>query len=321
MGTTNIGTTAPDHINELGLDGYTSRPLSMGDVRGVFELMAATEIETIGEVAIEEADIVSDWQRPSFDMATQTIGVLDARDGQGRLVAYADVASGRYADAAVAADHRGRGIGTALARWTQRVSRRDGSGLVGQPVPEGSPGERLLRDLGYDSLWTSWVLQMPRGKQIEPQPIPQGYAIRAARGDVDYRAAHDVVEDAFLEWANRERETYEDFSAQIMQRPGFEPWQLRLMTGPSGEVVGTSILQLTDDCGYVSRLAVRRDQRHRGLARALLVDSFEQARQHGATRSELSTDSRTGALGLYEKVGMEVTSTWRHWAIDTSTHP
>jgi hypothetical protein len=31
---------------------------------------------------------------------------------------------------------------------------------------------------------------------------------------------------------------------------------------------------------------------------------------------ELSTDSRTGALGLYEKVGMEVTSIWFNLAID-----
>ena len=36
----------------------------------------------------------------------------------------------------------------------------------------------------------------------------------------------------------------------------------------------------------------------------------------GATVSELSTDSRTGALGLYEKVGMQVTSTWVNRAID-----
>ena len=52
-----------------------------------------------------------------------------------------------------------------------------------------------------------------------------------------------------------------------------------------------------------------------GLARALLVDCFAVAREHGASRSELSTDSRTGALGLYERVGMRVTSTWVHRAI------
>ena len=73
-----------------------------------------------------------------------------------------------------------------------------------------------------------------------------------------------------------------------MRRPGFEPWHLRVVTAPAGEVV----------------------------AMALLVDAFAEARQHGATRFELSTDSRTGALSLYEKVGMRVTSIWVNRAID-----
>jgi GNAT superfamily N-acetyltransferase len=69
---------------------------------------------------------------------------------------------------------------------------------------------------------------------------------------------------------------------------------------------------------YVDRLAVRRDQRNRGLAQALLVDCFALARDHGTTRSELSTDSRTGALGLYERVGMVPTSVWVNRGIDLS---
>lgn len=307
----------PD-INDLGLDDYLVRPLVPGDAHAVFELMAAGELEAIGEVAVDETDIVADWQRPSFDLATQSIGVFEAHDGHERLVGYAEVSQGRRADASVAADHRGRGIGTALARWTQRISRRDGKGLVGMPAPQGSPGERLLSDLGYEALWTSWVLQLPKGATIAPQPIPDGYSIRVANGEADLRAAHDVLEDAFLEWSERERETFADFRAQTTLRPGFEPWNLRLLTDRAGTVVGVSLVLLSDACGYVDRLAVRRDQRGLGLARALLVDSFARAREHGATRSELSTDSRTGALGLYERVGMQVTSTWRHWAIDTS---
>ena len=58
------------------------------------------------------------------------------------------------------------------------------------------------------------------------------------------------------------------------------------------------------------------DQRNRGLAQALLVDSFARAREHGTTTSELSTDSRTGALTLYERVGMVATSTWVNRGID-----
>jgi ribosomal protein S18 acetylase RimI-like enzyme len=67
---------------------------------------------------------------------------------------------------------------------------------------------------------------------------------------------------------------------------------------------------------YVQSLAVRRDRRNRGLAQALLVDAFAQGRAHGSTRSGLSTDSRTGALGLYQKVGMEVGDVWVNRAID-----
>jgi ribosomal protein S18 acetylase RimI-like enzyme len=63
-------------------------------------------------------------------------------------------------------------------------------------------------------------------------------------------------------------------------------------------------------------LAVRKDQRRGGLARALLVDCFELSRANGRPRAELSTDSRTGALGLYERVGMRITSTWLHRAIE-----
>ncbi|WP_246086951.1 GNAT family N-acetyltransferase [Nocardioides humi] len=66
---------------------------------------------------------------------------------------------------------------------------------------------------------------------------------------------------------------------------------------------------------YVSRLAVVPEQRGRGLAQALLVAAFAAGRERGATSSSLSTDSRTGALGLYERVGMRPDSTWLHRAV------
>ena len=50
-------------------EGLTARPLTAGDARAVFEVMAAQELADIGMVEIEEADIVSDWSRPSFDVA------------------------------------------------------------------------------------------------------------------------------------------------------------------------------------------------------------------------------------------------------------
>ena len=189
-----------------------------------------------------------------------------------------------------------------------------GLDVVGMSVPEGSAGDRLLESLGYFVRWNSWVLQLPEGTEIESQPLPEGYTIRTAETEDDRRALHEVKEDAFLEWSERDREPFEDFEAQTTRRPGFEPWNLRMVVDPAGECVGACYLQLSETTGFVSQLATRKDQRGKGLARALLVDAFANAREHGATISELSTDSRTGALGLYEKVGMVVTSNWVHRA-------
>lgn len=291
--------------------GLTTRPLVPSDAGAVAAVMAAQELHDVGSVMIEEADIVGDWQRPSFDVASSTVGVFDGE----RMVGYAEFSGQDRGDAAVHPDARGRGIGTWLAARMQDLARAHGATLVGMPVPEGSAGDRLLAELGYRVRWNSWVLALPAGRTIPERPLPEGYAVRAARAD-EHAACWTVVEDAFLEWSVRDRQSFEDFDAGVRGRPGFEPWQLRVVVDAGGEVVAVAVLQLVGDAGYVDRLATRRDQRGRGLAQALLVDAFAAARAHGATRSELSTDSRTGALGLYEKVGMEITSTWVNRAID-----
>ena len=59
------------------------------------------------------ADIIGDWQKPSFDVAASTMGVFDGD----RLVAYAEVNRSGRGDAAVDPAYRRRGIGTTLAAW------------------------------------------------------------------------------------------------------------------------------------------------------------------------------------------------------------
>jgi GNAT superfamily N-acetyltransferase len=182
-------------------------------------------------------------------------------------------------------------------------------------VPSGGDAERLLESLGYHERWMSWVLELPEGSVIEPQHLEPGYAIREIRNGEE-QAAYQLIEDAFNEWPDRQPTTFDDWAAACVLRPGFEPWQLRLVSDPADTPVGVSFLIVSGDCGFIDKLAVRADHRGRGLARALLADSFEVSRSRGARRCEVSTDSRTGALGLYHRVGMQITMTWRHLAID-----
>lgn len=287
-------------------DGLTTRPLQRSESRALFELCAAQEQHDTGSVDIEEADLISDWARPGYDLAASSIGVYDGE----RLVAYAEHMWGDRVDAAVHPDHRGRGIGTWLAGWLREHAAALGAPRIGMPVPEGSDGDRLMAALGYPIRWTSWILALPEGTEIESRELPPGYQVGEATPEQRV-PLHDVLEDAFLEWSERDRETFEAFTAQVLQRPGFESWNLRVVTDPAGGVAAAAVVFLAENgTAYVSRLATRKDQRNLGLAQALLVDAFAAGREHGAVVSELSTDSRTGALGLYEKVGMVTTGVW-----------
>ncbi len=170
--------------------GLTHRPLSMADARAVFEAMAEQEVLDIGRAEIEEADIVGEWQRPTFDVEDSTVGVFDSTPEGELLVAYAEAGPGERGDAVVRPAYRGRGIGTWLARWMQERARSRGLSIVGMPVPEGSAGDRLLTGLGYHVRWTSWVLKLPAGAAVLDRPLPTGYAVRAAE-PAEYRAVHD----------------------------------------------------------------------------------------------------------------------------------
>ncbi|HEX5087429.1 MAG TPA: GNAT family N-acetyltransferase [Nocardioides sp.] len=286
-------------------EGLSTRPLTRDDASAVYEVMAAQEAADLDEVMIEEADIVSDWSRASFDVEGSTIGVFDGD----RLVAYGEVGTAGRCDAAVDPAYRGRGIGTAVAHWMQDNARSRGIAEIGMPVPQGSPGDRLLEALGYRVRWESWGLALPDGTMVPVRDVPEGYVVREADPS-EYEQVWAVQEDAFLEWSDRDRETFEDWHASVTGRPGFEPWHLRVVVDPAGAVVAMAWVQFGMETAFISRLATKKEERGRGLAQALLVDSFAAGRARGARKSELSTDSRTGALSLYEKVGMVVTSTW-----------
>ncbi len=292
--------------------GLTARACVPADAPSVTEVVAAAELHDLGEVMIELAEVVGDWQRPSFDLTHHSLAVVDGE----QMVATAEVTGARRLEAAVRPGWRGRGIGTAMVRWAEECARGAGGTVLGQTVAVGGDAEAMFRALGYREGWTSWLLTLPEGAAIEPQPLPAGYALQDFVAGEDNQATYRVVEDAFNEWPGRASVPYGDWAARVVLRPGFAPWQIRLAVDAAGEVVGAAVSSIYQDTGFVDQLAVRADQRSRGLARALLVDAFARCRERGAARSELNTDSRTGARGLYEHVGMVVTRTWKHWQTD-----
>ncbi len=193
-----------------------------------------------------------------------------------RLVAYADLAFPEFGYTSVLPEERGRGIGTALADWLEALARSRGAALVSTQVPDGGPADRLLTARGYERRWTAWDLELPEGADIAAQPLPDGHAIRDARED-----EHEAVftrDRGRVRRVARPRARLEDFAALVWGRPGHQPWNLRVVTGPADEILGATHVYLPTAPGTSPAIATRKDQRGRGLAAAMLADSFALAR-------------------------------------------
>jgi len=293
--------------------GLTTRSLTPHDAQAVYELQAASETVDLGEAMIDLEDIVGDWQRPSRDFDLHTLGVHDGDE----LVAVAELTppSGR-AFATVHPRHRGRGVGAFILGWSEQRMRELGAERVGQTVPAGAHDAlALMGGRGYQQAHTSWVLKLPPDAEIRGDGAPPGGVVVRPYEPGEEQAAYQVVEDAFNEWPGRTPSSYEDWAAPVLGRPGFEPWHL-LVAAEGTELLGVCNVMVSGDSVWVNQLAVRSDQRGRGLGRVLLIAAFREGRSRGAGWAELSTDSRTGALGLYEHVGMRVTDTFVHLALE-----
>jgi GNAT superfamily N-acetyltransferase len=292
--------------------GLQSRSLTPTDAVALYRLTAAAELEDLGEVLIDLEDIEGDWKRPSLDFERDTLGVLDGD----QLVAAAELTGKGRAQVDVHPQHRGRGLGAYLIGWTEGRTRELGGERVGQTVPVSNQAAlALFRSRGYEHRHTSWVLKLAPDDEIRGDGTPPPGIVVRPYAPGEERAAYEVVEDAFNEWPDRPPTTYEDWAAPVLGRPGFEPWHL-LVAAEGDELLGVCNVMVSNSSVWVNQLAVRADQRGRGLGRVLLIAAFREGRARGATWAELSTDSRTGALGLYEHVGMSVTDTFQHWTLD-----
>jgi ribosomal protein S18 acetylase RimI-like enzyme len=289
-------------------DGLRAVTLYPGDAEAVTALIRACEAHDGGRAERTLEDMLTIWARPSFSLATAALGV---RDDHGELVGYGGFAWARCADVWVAPSHRGRGIGTALMRWSWGAARALGYPSVGQSVHERAvDAVALLSGAGYEQSRTSWILEIVLDTAPAPPVVPEGYALRTFVPGADDRAAHRVIDEAFGEWEDRSETSYEDWEADTLRRPGFVPE--RLVLAVRGEEVVGALVLVDDDEAFVEQLAVAPPHRGRGLARALLQHAFRVTWARGGRSCVLSTDSRTGALGLYERVGMRPRGTYLH---------
>jgi GNAT superfamily N-acetyltransferase len=276
---------------------------TLADVPAIHRLVAAAEQDLDGEV-----DSGLDWvaavlRRPTLDLSRDT--VLIAAD-RGEVAGWAMVHLGTSAVIHVHPAWRGHGYGTWLLDWAERRAGEHGSARLGQTVSDhDSAAFAILRARGYAPIATNWLLRT--GFDTEPtvpQP-PAGIVVRPFRPG-DECGVYELIVEAFADWSPRRR-GYPEWAAGTVERATFAPALSPLAYAGDRLVAAVLCLDVpgyTD--GHVEEVAVDRGYRRQGLARLLLSHAFRAVYRHGRRGVRLWTHSDTGALPVYEKLGLRL---------------
>ena len=228
----------------------------------------------------------------------------------GRMVASASY--GVHGDAAefrgVVAD-KGRGLGTEIVERGEAFARTEGARKIHAGAPEPDAAARaLLESHGYHEVRRFYHMAIELDEEPPEPVLPAGLVVDELRDD-EYQAFHETLNEAFAEHWEWHPKPYEEW---IERRQG----QHRDAQGPIWFVVrdGDELAAVTrNDAdvaggGYVGAIGVRPAWRGKGLGKALLQRTFAEFWRRGTKRVTLDVDSQnaTGAVALYERVGMHV---------------
>ena len=278
---------------------YHHRPATHADIPAIHALVAACETALHGHPETDPDAIAADFARTGLRMETDTRLI---HDENGILAARAWV--NRRSEIDVHPDHRGRGLGTALLAWAETRARETGAKQITQTLADSDQAAvELLTAHGYQGKVTSWLLE--NTAEAGNPPPPPGITLRPYQPG-DAHTLHQLLEDAFDEWQQR-RKPYEEWARHTIERTTFAP-AMSPVALHHNRIVG-AVIALDDPQspdGYVDRIAVHADRRHQGIARHLLLHTFEAFRRHGKPATTLWTHSDTGALTLYQHIGMTV---------------
>lgn len=289
----------------MDVPGLVERPATRADLMAVTGLYRAYDATVRGAVDTEPADVLRDWDEPGFDLATGTL-VLEL---DGAVVAYA-VRNGAEADSVAGLPLRGAGLEDRLLAWLE---------AAGAPLQHDAPDADLpLRAVFTRRGWTAgrrfWRMRRELDAPV-PEPVwPVGVVVHDLRRPHDERPVHALVQRAFRDIGGEHERTFEQWATVVLDPDRFDAALCPVAT-LQGRIVGAALGHRTPEHGFVRQLAVDRDVRGRGLALALLHETFRRHRARGLPATVLGVDAAnpTGALALYEKAGMRVVEQFTRW--------
>lgn len=201
-----------------------------------------------------------------------------------------------------------------LIDWAEQQAAERGRGKPGARVrfyasSLDRPTKDELEARGYGLIRHSYRMRIDLEGQAPESAWPPGITVRSGTR-ADAEVAYDVFRETFTDVWEFHPDPFDEWSHWMTSYEGFDP-SLWFFAEDGGEVAGISLCRMheaEEGLGWVRVLGVRRPWRRRGLGRALLLHTFREFVQRGASAVALGVDaeSLTGAHQLYESAGMRV---------------
>jgi mycothiol synthase len=270
-------------------------------------------VEAFGESRRMDGDEIRQWIDNEALLPNNLLVLVDDDD---RVVGYFDV---WHEGQSVDVDMASPGFWDEALDHAENRARALGAKRVRTYFVEGHElGERIAAR-GYREIRGSWTMEIEFGVEAPAEPvIPDGFELRPYRHPDDEQAVYEALQEAFEDHWDFNPTSIETWRGFTVEHRTFDP-DLWLVAWAGDEVAGASLNypEKADDPGYgwIGTLGVRRDFRRRGVGEALLRRSFAALHARGLRKVRLSVDaeSTTGAVRLYERVGMAVlrrSNTW-----------
>lgn len=288
----------------------TFRALRESDAKKIVELFRAA----FGDQRPIDAQEILSWIR-NPELENDWFRVLEL---DGAVIGYGDL---WIDNDEVAVDVAAPGHWQPFFDWAEERARAEQLSRVRAYFPPGHELADLVESRGY-RLWRSaYTMEIELGDAAPERPrFPPGLEVRAYRaGDADLLRA--ALNEAFAGDPLFRRATQAHFHAFYLDARGFDP-SLWLLAWDLAELAGfmLALPEHTGDrsLGWVESLGVRPQWRRRGLATALLQAGFRALHARGIRRVGLGVDAEneTGALRLYERIGMHAVRRADSWVLD-----
>jgi mycothiol synthase len=290
--------------------GYRSRPATHADLDAVVALIHAAQLAVMGETDDVREFLSWIWRVPYVEVARDTLLVTAGQELVGYADAYWDPAAPGplWGGGSVHPSYRDRGIGTSLLRWTVEAAEARGAAGVrhGSVHARDLAARALFEANGFTHVRNSYRMacSLPAGAPVDP---PGGIEIRTFETGRDERALYEVHEASFADHWGFVPEPYASFASEWYEADDWTP-DLTYLAADGETVVGHLAALEFATRGYIASIGVLPGWRGRGIAQALLGRAFADLAARGHSEVTLGVDAAnpTGAVALYEKVGMHV---------------